>query len=142
MATSASNMLSSRLGLLLIGFALLCMLCSCGVVLRSGGPNGEQRDEPAPVHKLKKLGIPPGHLPPPGYCRIWIPGMPPGHQSPPGRCSELEHRVPVGAWLLYRDIADPDHIEVFVYHEKKPSVVVVVRRFEAASGRFLSESQP
>jgi hypothetical protein len=30
--------------------------------------------------------IPPGHLPPPGECRVWLPGRPPGHQPPPGRC--------------------------------------------------------
>lgn len=31
-------------------------------------------------------GIPPGHLPPPGHCRDWIPGRPPGHQPPPYKC--------------------------------------------------------
>jgi hypothetical protein len=31
-------------------------------------------------------GMPPGHRPPPGYCRNWIPGIPPGHQPPPFRC--------------------------------------------------------
>jgi hypothetical protein len=30
--------------------------------------------------------MPPGHRPPPGYCRDWIPGVPPGHQPPPYRC--------------------------------------------------------
>ncbi|HEX8257297.1 MAG TPA: hypothetical protein VF589_06660 [Allosphingosinicella sp.] len=31
-------------------------------------------------------GVPPGHLPPPGECRVWKPGVPPGHQPPPTSC--------------------------------------------------------
>lgn len=46
--------------------------------------------------------IPPGHYPPPGTCRIWVPGVPPGQQSPPGRCAELQHRIPPGAVLVGR----------------------------------------
>jgi hypothetical protein len=46
--------------------------------------------------------IPPGHLPPPGSCRIWYPGTPPGQQPPPDRCDVLERSVQSGAWLLYR----------------------------------------
>jgi hypothetical protein len=40
------------------------------------------------------LIVPPGHLPPPGECRIWFPDRPPGHQPPPGACDELS--VPPG----------------------------------------------
>ena len=35
-------------------------------------------------------GIPPGHLPPPGQCRVWYDGRPPGHQPPPTGCREAE----------------------------------------------------
>ena len=45
--------------------------------------------------------IPKGHMPPPGECRIWIPGKPPGQQSPPGDCRELQHHVPPGAYLVH-----------------------------------------
>lgn len=62
-----------------------------GVYDRGGGPRYEPREE---VH------IPPGHMPPPGECRIWFPGKPPGQQSPPGPCSELRHHVPAGAVLV------------------------------------------
>ncbi len=44
--------------------------------------------------------IPPGHMPPPGKCRIWVPGIPPGQQSPPGDCDYLQYQVPPGVWLI------------------------------------------
>ena len=42
-----------------------------------------------PAHhppRYAQPNIPPGHRPPPGHCRDWIPGVPPGHQPPPYRC--------------------------------------------------------
>src|SRR5687768_4787890 len=35
-------------------------------------------------------GIPPGHLPPAGACRVWYEGRPPGYQPPPTSCREAE----------------------------------------------------
>jgi hypothetical protein len=35
-------------------------------------------------------GIPPGHLPPPGACRVWYDGVPPGRQPPPTNCRDAE----------------------------------------------------
>jgi hypothetical protein len=35
-------------------------------------------------------GMPPGHLPPEGLCRVWYDGVPPGHQPPPTSCHEAE----------------------------------------------------
>lgn len=124
------------------GLALLPLIGSCSTVLVAG-----DRSEGVPVGATSKaerasLGIPEGHLPPPGECRIWMPGKPPGHQSPPGPCGRLASRVPVGAWLVHRDANDPDHVEVSVYHRQRPSVVVVIRHYEAESGRFLRESEP
>jgi hypothetical protein len=49
----------------------------------------------------RSFRIPPGHYPPRGQCRIWAPNRPPGQQSPPGQCSDLERRVPQGAYLVY-----------------------------------------
>ncbi len=46
------------------------------------------------------LEIPPGHLPPPGSCRIWSPALPAGQQSPPGACGSYINNVPQGTCLI------------------------------------------
>ena len=61
-----------------------------GVVVAEGGGH----------HGHSAVKVPPGHMPPPGKCRVWFPDRPPGHQPPPGNCSELRHRVPAGAVLV------------------------------------------
>lgn len=38
-------------------------------------------------------GIPPGHLPPPGSCRVWYGDRPPGHQPPPTSCRSAERQA-------------------------------------------------
>jgi hypothetical protein len=57
-------------------------------------------DPPYPAPPGTRPNIPPGHMPPPGQCRIWYPERPPGQQPPPGDCEELRYDVPPGAWLL------------------------------------------
>lgn len=57
-------------------------------------PNGR------PVYHEREVSIPPGHMPPPGECRIWFPGRPAGQQPPPGDCRDLRHRIPPGAILI------------------------------------------
>lgn len=59
----------------------------------------------------KKLGgVPPGHYPPPGQCRLWYAGRPPGHQPRSGPCEALVGRVPHGAFVLYNGAAwDADY---------------------------------
>jgi hypothetical protein len=56
--------------------------------------------EPHPVYQQQPVHIPPGHLPPPGQCRVWYPDRPPGHQPPPGPCEVLQYQVPPGAVLV------------------------------------------
>lgn len=57
--------------------------------------------EPVPVYHGQPVHVPPGHLPPPGQCRIWFPDRPPGHQPPPGPCHVLQYQVPPGAVLVH-----------------------------------------
>jgi hypothetical protein len=76
----------------LLGCVAAGLLAGCateGVVIVGPG-------HPAPY----QADIPPGHMPPPGKCRIWYPERPPGQQPPPGDCHELRHRVPAGATLI------------------------------------------
>lgn len=56
----------------------------------------------APPPPRAAVDIPPGHYPPPGSCRIWIPGVPAGQQSPPGNCNDLRRRVPPDGVLVGR----------------------------------------
>jgi hypothetical protein len=75
-----------------LGGAMCASLLGCAtqgaVVIDAGYP---------PPHQVS---IPPGHMPPPGMCRIWYPDRPPGQQPPPGECHELRYRVPPGAFLV------------------------------------------
>ena len=57
------------------------------VVLASAAPA-------AASDKNKGFHVPPGHLPPPGMCRIWYLDRPPGHQPPPGPCNVLAAHIP------------------------------------------------
>jgi hypothetical protein len=50
-------------------------------------------------------GIPPGHLPPPGSCRVWYDGRPPGQQPPPTSCREARRTAARvrGARVIYSE---------------------------------------
>jgi hypothetical protein len=76
--------------------AATCLVASvlvsgCVAYSYPGGP---------PRYYSPAVDVPPGHMPPPGKCRIWFPGEPPGQQPPPGDCYDLQRRVPSGAVLV------------------------------------------
>ena len=126
-----------------IAVLLLALLlaggCSGFVSVRTRPPSTEPSDPPATVEisHPAHLGIPPGHLPPPGQCRVWIPGRPPGHQPPAGSCNRLESQVPAGAWLVYRPTKDRKHVRLSVYDEELPGNVVSIALYDAKSGSFV-----
>ena len=124
-------------GIMMRSLLIILLIVSTGCASISLVQEGHHQPSTAAT-----LGIPPGHLPPPGECRIWHPGHPPGHQPPPGPCVSLQRDVPVGAWLLYRTTRDRKQVRVSVYDERQSGVVVVVRIYEAATGKFLGKERP
>ena len=143
---------------LLIVAGLVFILCGCESVTVTGRiplPMPPNDPPPAPpgsegttvVYHPKglfpaALHIPKGHLPRPGLCRIWFPGRPPGQQPPPGDCAELAARVPPGAWLLSRPFKEKKKVHVRVYDQDRPGIIVVIRVFDAATGRFVQDITP
>ena len=127
----------SRTALAVIAISSILVACSQTVVVTPPKPSSSRGPSTAAT-----LGIPPGHLPPVGQCRIWIPGTPPGHQAPSGDCASLARRVPRDGWLVYRPSKNKKEVKVSVYDARKPGVVVVIRFFDSKSGKMLREEGP
>ena len=53
------------------------------------GTYDSRRAVPRYPAQYAPVRVPPGHLPPPGFCRLWYPGRPPGHQPRPQPCGSL-----------------------------------------------------
>lgn len=86
--------------ILLLSFLITATACTYGRVIFEGEAGSVEVEHGSRHYKSKLPEIPPGHMPPPGKCRIWYPDRPPGQQPPPGDCRELERHVPPGAWLI------------------------------------------
>ncbi len=86
-----------------------------------------------------RLGIPPGHLPDPGDCRVSMPGEAPGKQkkNASGDCSWVATQVPAGAWLVWRP--GSDRKEVIVREYGAESVIRWTRIYNVVSGALLHE---
>lgn len=90
-----------------------------------------------------RFQIPPGHLPPPGQCRVWMPGEPPGQQKkkyPVGRCSDLRLSMPADAWLVYRPAEARKEIRVWEYGPQR--TVLRQRIYDATTGELLRHVGP
>jgi hypothetical protein len=85
------------------------------------------------------LGIPPGHLPAPGQCRVWLPGTPPGHQPRARSCANIERTAPAGSWIVYRPSENRKVVQVRVVDERRPGVVVHLRVYDAERGTLIRE---
>lgn len=104
-----------------------------GVTVRGGVGHKEPSSPPPPSRtsypSYHSLHIPPGHLPPPGSCKVWYPGKPPGHQPPPTSCgAALSHAEP-GTWILYRDRGNTEILEVKEARGRHPHVEIVVKHY-------------
>jgi hypothetical protein len=115
------------------------------------GPNPEARSN-APVESNRgggpstaaTLGIPPGHLPHAGECRVWIPGTPPGHQRKPKSrpCPGIATVAPAGSWIVYRPTDDKKLVHVREVDSRRAGVVVRIRIFDIESSRLVREENP
>lgn len=117
--------------------ALLSMTACSGRVLVATHDPVEAPPHPAPPHRVQgpvaSLAVPPGHFPPAGQCRIWLPGRSPGHQPRPVPCHALGP-VPLGAWVLHRPAADQNVLEVSEYDKVRAQIIVSVAYYDAATG--------
>ena len=100
--------------------------------------------QPAPAaHRgastASRLGVPPGHLPAPGMCRVWMPGRAPGHQAPARSCAKVENFAPAGSWILYRPSKDRKFVHVRVVDDRRAGVVVARRIYEVRKGTLVGD---
>lgn len=155
--------------------ALLALLASGGLLAgcasRSGGVStvpgssdvrGDSRDD-ARGSTASRLGIPPGHLPAPGSCRVWLPGVPPGQQKSAlggkgkgtgkgrgqqaavverGDCARVLATAPAGSWVVFRPTADKKVVHVREVDGARVGVISRIRIFDLATGAFLREERP
>ena len=68
-----------RLGVLVLGLTTLALAAQ--PLEAQGGRGNSGRREMGPDK------VPPGHLPAPGECRVWVDGVPPGRQAAPTDCA-------------------------------------------------------
>ena len=104
---------------------------------RSGRAERHERESnPSYFHRQRQTRIPNGHLPPPGECRIWYPNRPAGQQAPPFKCGQSPGRVEPGGWL-FSPGPQGQEIEVSVYDERRPGIVIDVGIFDARTGSLI-----
>ena len=85
------------------------------------------------------LGIPPGHLPPPGLCRVWLPGEPPGHQARARNCASIEVAAPAGSWIVYRPPKHKKEVYVRLVDQRRAGMVVGFRVYDIQRGTLIRE---
>ena len=123
--------------LALTAAVLSATACTRRVVVVETRPNTSERGPSTAA----TLGVPPGHLPPPGECRVWIPGRPPGRQARPRSCDGILGTAPAGAWILYRPGQDRRVVHVRYVDERRAGIVIRIRVFDAESGAFIRDER-
>lgn len=126
----------------LVALAGLVALAACSKTKRTVvvGPDSEVRGPSTAV----TIGVPPGHLPDIGECRIWIPGTPPGRQPKPKSrpCAGISAFAPAGSWILYR----PGENRKLLYRREVDSrqsgLIIRTRIFDIETTRLVREETP
>jgi hypothetical protein len=101
----------------------------------------EERQTHGDRDRVGPLGIPEGHLPQPGECRVWYPGRPPGQQPPPQQCGKAEASAPPASWVLYRPADDRRVVHVRVTHPRRAGVIVRINLYDAQKGTYLGTKE-
>jgi hypothetical protein len=132
-------------GLLVSG---ACTHTTRTIILDSPPPNADVRRSdanrgPGPS-TAATLGVPPGHLPEPGECRVWIPGTPPGRQPKPKSrpCPGIATVAPAGSWIIYRPTDDKKVVHIREVDARRAGTVVRIRIFDIVTNRLLREETP
>ncbi len=132
----------------LAALGLACLVSGACTVVVQQAPEQEPAPtprttgppRPTPVRRGQgPLGIPPGHLPGPGYCRVWVEDLPPGQQARARPCEGILPDAPQGSWILYRPASRQQEIRVRYLHGTKHGVVISVRVYEAPTGKYLRD---
>jgi hypothetical protein len=123
------------------------LLVSCFLLAGAGACTVSQpapETKPAPQAKQGRspaatLGVPPGHLPPPGQCRVWVPGKPPGHQAKARTCDGIERSAAAGTWILYRPGKDKKVVHVKEVDSRRAGVIVRLRIYDVQTGSLIAQ---
>ncbi|UCD25634.1 MAG: hypothetical protein JSW51_06895 [Gemmatimonadota bacterium] len=124
-----------------VGILVFTSMTACGVHINTT-PDPEPAQTQASAtgpSTAATLGIPPGHLPPPGQCKVWIPGDPPGHQAAARSCEGIDAVAPAGSWVLYRPGKDKKVVHLREIDRYQAGLVIHVRVYDASSGKYLRE---
>ncbi|WP_247236521.1 hypothetical protein [Telluribacter sp. SYSU D00476] len=108
---------------------LLIFISGCAPMRYPYPPDDTDRDRDREVrnYRLSELGIPKGHLPPPGECKVWFPGRPPGQQPPPQSCGSALRDAPLGAWVI---VHEGQRYKVNIYNRTRRNLIDEVRYYE------------
>lgn len=141
-------------GLLLLGACTRTIVVREPTPDRRGGSRPPPNAPPGPEQPDRRndrgpstavtLGVPPGHLPDPGECRVWIPGTPPGRQPRPRSrpCEGIAALAPAGSWILYRPTYDRRLVYVRMVDARRPGIVIHIRVFDIDTEQLVREEEP
>lgn len=129
--------------------ALLVLAAACSKSTTAARPVPPQPMPQAEVRgesrgnsgSLQVLGIPPGHLPRAGLCRVWVPGRAPGRQARAGRCRTVIGLAPAGSWIVYRPYANSRMVHVHVVDGARAGRIVMIRHYDG-DGKWERDEEP
>jgi hypothetical protein len=110
--------------------------------LDRSGRRDEADDTPLDSDGQPPLSIDARHFPPPGQCRVWVPGLPVGRQAKAASCNGTAATAPAGAWILRRAANQPNVVLVDYVDDARAGVVVRTSSYDAATGTLLQAQQP